>query len=243
MYDPAGNATDRHVALVVFDETEPPVHLEAVVHRWISLHTPEPLPDDYRFHALPDACTYLVFNRRQPEICGVTKLRASSYELNLGRDFSFVNVRLLPGVWRGDTQIGLVDSPYTGDLPLPAFSEQIAAADGAALHQVVTDVVEQLMHERLIQPNPTTARIFADIDDVRTVTDMARVACLSPRQLQRVLTRTLGLAPHDFLKILRLQSTLRTGDASTYADQAHFIRSFRAATGYTPGEFARRYDV
>jgi AraC-like DNA-binding protein len=72
---------------------------------------------------------------------------------------------------------------------------------------------------------------------------MADVSGVSARQLQRTLKRTTGFAPHDFLKVLRLQQALNGKDTWSYADQSHFIHSFRKATGYTPGKYSRKYDV
>ena len=99
------------------------------------------------------------------------------------------------------------------------------------------------MAQGLVVPNPVTQKIFAQLEDVHSVADMADVACLSARQLQRVLKKTTGFAPHDFLKVLRLQQSLLGEPSLSYADQSHFIHSFRQATGYTPGKYARKFDV
>jgi hypothetical protein len=87
MYDPKGNGKDRIVETVQYLETEPPVHLRGIVHRFLELRTQVPLADDYRFHALPDACTYIVLDQLDRKIAGVTRLRSSSEELNLGQNF------------------------------------------------------------------------------------------------------------------------------------------------------------
>jgi hypothetical protein len=121
MYDPKGNSRDRTIARVEFIEHAPPPHLGSIVHRFLHLRTATPLKQDYRFHALPDACTYVVFDQSAPEITGVTRLRASSEELSLGPAFHFVNIRFLPGVWHMDqipVSYGSVERPYTGLLPL-----------------------------------------------------------------------------------------------------------------------------
>lgn len=72
---------------------------------------------------------------------------------------------------------------------------------------------------------------------------MAGIAELSPRQLQRNLKKMTGLTPHDFLKVLRLQQSLNGEDTWSYADQSHFIHSFRKATGYTPTKYSKKFDV
>ena len=72
---------------------------------------------------------------------------------------------------------------------------------------------------------------------------MAEVARLSPRQLQRVLKRSTGFTPHDLLKVLRLQQSFKQHYLETYADQSHFIHSFKKITGYTPAQYYRKFDV
>ncbi|CUH75405.1 helix-turn-helix domain-containing protein [Tropicibacter naphthalenivorans] len=243
VYDPKGNGKDRAVEQVQFIEAAPPEHLRAVVHRFLDLRTDGALAQDYRFHALPDACTYVVFDQIAPEVCGVTRLRASSEELNLGRAFHFTNIRFLPGVWQGAYGLGQVGAAYEGALPLRAVNARMAGLSFEDKQAVLAEFVDTLVAQGLVVANPVTERIFARIDDIFSVADMAEVAGLSPRQLQRVLKSTTGFSPHDFFKILRLQQSLGGEPSLSYADQSHFIRSFRQATGYTPGQYARKFDV
>jgi len=244
MYNPKGNGKDRTVPTVQFEEAEPPEHLRDVVHRFLHLQATPPLEADYRFHALPDACTYVVFDQQKPEVAGVTKLSASSEELNLGASFHFVNIRFLPGVWQGaGVSYGQVNAPYDGDLPLAEVNAQLAGQTFAAMQPVLATFAEWLLDEGLVVANPVTEKIFQSLDDIYSVADMADAANLSARQLQRILKRTTGFAPHDFLKVLRLQQALKDEPSLTYADQSHFIHSFKRATGYTPGKYAKKFDV
>lgn len=231
---------------VRFVETEPPAHLGGIVHRFLDIRTEDALSHDYRFHALPDACTYIVFDQLDPGIAGVTKLRASSEELNLGKVFHYTNIRFLPGVWQtGQAPVayGLVDRPYSGDLPLIEVNLALSKLDFAAKRPVLSELVERLIDRKLVVANPVTEKIFQHLDEIHSVSDMAAAAGLSPRQLQRTLKRTTGFAPHDFLKVLRLQQALNGEPSLSYADQSHFIHSFRKATGYTPGRYSRKFDV
>lgn len=246
IYDPKGNSRERAVHSVAFQEGEPPTHLSGVVHRFLEVRTTGDLDEDYRFHALPDACTYIVFDQTDPHIAGVTKLRASSEELNLGRSFHFVNIRFLPGVWQGprdQVSHGMIAAPYGGDLPLIETNTALRGHDFDAQKETLIALAEGLVERGLLKPNPVTEKIFAHIDDVFSVVDMADIAALSSRQLQRVLKQTTGFTPHDFLKVLRLQQALRGEPSLSYADQSHFIHSFRKATGYTPGRYAKKFDV
>ncbi|WP_299739854.1 AraC family transcriptional regulator [uncultured Roseobacter sp.] len=246
MYDPKGNGKERTVDTVQFLEVEPPLHLRSVVHRFLDLKTQVPLEEDYRFHALPDACTYVILDQLNPKVAGVTRLRASSKELNLGRSFHFINIRFLPGVWQGDrAQVshGLVEEAYSGDLPLIALNQSLLGQDFAALQSTLIHFVEDLLAREIVIANPVTEKIFRQMDEIHSVADMAAAAGLSPRQLQRVLKNTTGFAPHDFLKVLRLQQSLLGEPSLSYADQSHFIHSFRKATGYTPARYSKKFDV
>ncbi|HAT87640.1 MAG TPA: AraC family transcriptional regulator [Rhizobiales bacterium] len=246
MYDPKGNSKERAVEAVQFVEAEPPAHLKGIVHRFLELRTTTPLTDNYRFHALPDACTYLIFDQRNVEVAGLTRPKASSEELNLKKEFHFVNIRFLPGVWQQDSikaTYGLVDSAYRGELPLISLNAALIGQNFDVQQSIFCDFVEQLVKDNLVIKNPVTERIFLHIDDIHSVADMAEISDLSTRQLQRILKRTTGFAPHDFLKVLRLQQSIRGEPSLSYADQSHFIHAFRNATGYTPGQYSKKFDV
>ncbi|MBK9421390.1 MAG: AraC family transcriptional regulator [Flavobacteriales bacterium] len=80
---------------------------------------------------------------------------------------------------------------------------------------------------------------------------IAQKVGLSERTLERRFKRTVGLTPRLFARIRRFQRTLhllRSGEytklsdiayASDYADQSHYIRSFKEFTGISPLEFRR----
>lgn len=246
MYDPKGNGKDKAVQAVQFVEADPPSHLRGIVHRYLDLRTDGTLDDDYCFHALPDACAYVVFDQLDRRVTGVSKLRAESEEFNLGQSFHFVNIRFLPGVWQTSAEpiaLGMLDQPYTGDLPFIDVNNSLAGKSFTDQQAILSTLVEDLIARNLVAPNPVTQTIFQHLDDITSVADMAAVCGISARQLQRTLKRTTDFAPHDFLKILRLQQSLNGHDAWSYADQSHFIHSFRKATGYTPGKYAKKFDV
>ncbi len=243
MYDPTGNAVDRRFEHVQFLEAEPPHHLRDIVHRFIALRTCQPLLENYRFHALPDACVYVVLDQNKPDIAGVTRLKASSEEIDLGRDFHFANIRFLPGVWQDQVGFGSIDQPYVGDLPLLHLNKALSGLGFSDQQAKLSEFVDDLLAQSKVSGNQITERIFTQLQDIHSVADMAEIAGLSTRQFQRVLKRTTGFAPHDFLKIIRLQQSLLGEPSLSYADQSHFIHSFRRATGYTPGQYARKFDV
>ncbi len=85
---------------------------------------------------------------------------------------------------------------------------------------------------------------------VRRLADLCELAGARPRTLQRMFLRYAGVSPVWVIRRYRLldaAEAVRTGGpvpwaglaaALGYADQAHLIRDFRAATGQTPAAYA-----
>jgi YesN/AraC family two-component response regulator len=43
--------------------------------------------------------------------------------------------------------------------------------------------------------------------------------------------------------VLRMQQSFKQHYLDLYADQSHFIHSFRKITGYTPAKYVNKFDV
>jgi AraC-like DNA-binding protein len=94
-------------------------------------------------------------------------------------------------------------------------------------------------------------RIARDRDVVR-VEDLALGVALGRRTIERLFREYVGLSPKRVIRQYRLQIAAdeaakgqvvdwpRLANDLGYADQAHFIRDFRAILGTTPSEFARQ---
>jgi AraC-like DNA-binding protein len=246
MYDPVKDGVAKTVESVVYTEAPPPAPLGELVHCYWELRTVTDLADDFMLHAVPDACVNLLFNQRDTRIAGVTQLHTSATTLDLGRSFHYAGIQFFPGVWRGDPDASVdhyVGEPYEGDLPLVRVSEAAATFDFAGKATVFSELVATLLAAGLVAPNPVTAAILTNLDKIHSVSDMAKVAALSPRQLQRALKATTGFTPHDLWKVLRVQHSFRQDYLLLFADQSHYTHSFRKLTGYTPGQFNKTFDV
>lgn len=246
MYDPVKDGVAKTTESVVYHEAPPPVALRELVHCFWELRTETELDEDFTLHAMPDACVNLLFNQQDPRIAGVTQLYTTHTTLDLGRSFHYVGIQFFPGVWRGEPEASAdhyVGEPYEGVLPLVEAGNAAVELDFEGKAVVFSDLVETLLGTGLVAPNPVTAAILTNLDQIYSVGDMAEAAALSPRQLQRVLKTTTGFSPHDLLKVLRLQHSFRQDYLLLFADQPHFTHSFRRLTGYTPGQFKKTFDV
>jgi AraC family transcriptional regulator len=103
--------------------------------------------------------------------------------------------------------------------------------DGGRLRRVLTYIEEHLA------------------EDI-TVTDLAKVACLSIFHFTRAFAATMGVPPHRYVSQRRLESAkamIATGRTSLseialdcrFSSQSSFTRAFRRATGMTPAEYRR----
>jgi AraC-like DNA-binding protein/PAS domain-containing protein len=96
------------------------------------------------------------------------------------------------------------------------------------------------------------------VDHLRThysekirIDELARYACLSPRQVERRFKAAFGIGPHEFLirtRILAACRSLRETDESLaetalacgFCDESAFVRQFHKHIGVTPGVFRRQ---
>ena len=244
MYSPTRDGIDKTAQSVRYTEAKPSSHI-GLVHCFWELKTEHVLEDDFCLHALPDACVNILFNQADTNIAGVTALRTTFEVLNLGRTFHYVGIQFFPGVWQGNPEEiadRFVGTPYLGALPLIATSNQMVTLDFSAKQAVLSNLVQRLIEEKWVVSNPITEKILTHLEDIQTVTDMAAITGMSSRQLQRRLKKMTGFSPHDLLKVLRLQQSFKQHYLESYADQSHFIHSFRKITGYTPARFASKFD-
>ena len=198
MYDPIQDGIEKKVTSVSFKEEKPPSIFSDLVHNFWELKTDKKLPDDFCLHALPDACVNILFNQKDTKLAGVTALRPTYEELNLGREFHYVGIQFFPGVWQGhqnETADSFVGTPYLGDLPLIETSNKLTQLDFSAKQSVLSELVSQLIERKLIAVNVVTDKILLNLDVIHNVADMAAITQISSRQLQRTLKISTGFKP------------------------------------------------
>lgn len=81
-----------------------------------------------------------------------------------------------------------------------------------------------------------------------SLSELSAIACLGKKQFERIFRECVGMNPKEYSRVVRFQKTMwhmqqgQTDFSSIayscgYADQSHFIREFKAMSGYTPKSF------
>ena len=137
------------------------------------------------------------------------------------------------------------------------LSADIMTCDGdATAHaSIVAPRLNAFLEEREPQRDPSAeeatalVQLIATRPEVRRVIDLVQASGRSERSLQRLFAHYVGVSPAWTIRRYRLKSAAerlasgRSDDVSGiafelgYADQAHFIRDFRATIGVTPGSY------
>ena len=155
LYSPIRDGIARDARLVHYREMKPPESLSHLVHCYWELKTESRLEQDFELHAVPDACVNILFNELEPEVAGVTALRTTFEVLNLGREFHYVGIQFLPGVWRGNRQEifdSYVGEAYRGSLPLIEVNRKLIGLDFRARERVMSRFVEELVSLDCVVP-------------------------------------------------------------------------------------------
>jgi AraC-like DNA-binding protein len=207
---------------------------------------------------LPHPCVNLVLDQGRLAVAGVGRSRFTYRYRGAGRVFG---VKFRPGAFAPFLGRALCEITET---TLPA--EQLwgpAATVVAARMAVATGVeelivlVEDFLRERWPAPDPQVelvGRIVAAMlhdGSISRVDDVTERFNLSPRTLQRLFQRYVGVSPKWVLRRYRLHEAAaalaREQDRPWaevaaelgYFDQSHFIRDFTAAIGLTPVAYAQ----
>jgi len=102
-----------------------------------------------------------------------------------------------------------------------------------------------------ILPNGHALRMLACSPQATSVADMARLAGISQRQLERQSLEYTGLSPKTLVKLARFQRALRmktthnmswmeVAHATNYHDQMHLIHDFHSLAGNTPNQIIQQ---
>ena len=157
-----------------------------------------------------------------------------------------------------------VDDPLISRIALSIVSNM----EGGFLDHVLADALNTALAVRIVRlfvdpsainlpPSNGLSRerlwrvcdyIEAHLDDRLTLTEVARVACLSPYHFSRSFKQAVGVGPRRYIvqrRVARAKTLLRrtnqplswVAKEAGFADQSHLTAEFRRQIGVTPGQF------
>lgn len=215
--------------------------------------------------ALLDPCVHLQIHDDRAEIMGVVRgafrvrLEGAGYVIGVrfrpGGFHPFVRQPIAQ--WTDRTAPAGEVLGATADDAARALRCAVAECRGDAdAHAALIKAhLDALLGARLTADDPLAeemASLVASIAkraDVRRVRDLARASGRSERTLERLFMRYVGVSPAWVIRRCRLRVAAERLTACPgadvralayelgYADQAHFIRDFRATIGVTPGAY------
>lgn len=207
---------------------------------------------------LPYPCVHVVFERKGAAIYGVMR---GSFEALLERRDRVLGVRFRAGAFRGFLKkpIGKIT-----DRALPLST--VFDVDDRALCDAVLDapddaamvhLAEEMVRSALPPGDPTIELVNRIIEKVEAspeltrVDDLAEVAGLGVRDLQRLFADYVGVSPKWVIRRCRLHEVAfrlsrgehveltRLSHDLGYFDQAHLTRDFKAVVGRSPSDYLR----
>ena len=214
--------------------------------------------------ALLDPCVHLQIRDGLAELMGVMR---EPYRVQIAGTGCIVGARFRPGgfhpfvrqsVDRWTDRVVPLEEVFEGaatvatliwnDVTSGAATPEAYAAKVAA-HLDALLCTELREHDDVAVEMAALVALAANESGVRRVSDLARASGRSERTLHRLFARYVGVSPAWVIRRYRLHEAARrltsSPDADVqalayelgYADQAHFIRAFRATVGVTPGAF------
>lgn len=125
----------------------------------------------------------------------------------------------------------------------------------ASTNKERVSIIEKYLTGKLMNNYKNHDQIIKVFDEIYqkegqvSIKNMADVACLSVKQLERKFSALVGLNPKQFLRTIRFQNVLKIKREKSfldntsvamvcgYFDQSHFIHDFKTITGLTPRNF------
>lgn len=216
-------------------------------------HDGEPAPGGWRYRALypsPALLARLAGAEPLAAACahaaaqapGARRLFASSFlpDAPLAAQLAAAHAALA-GAPRGDTLRGEV---LLADA-LGTLLRRHACATAAVRH--AGDGTDAAGTARAVRA--ARALLHDDFARPLSLATLADAAQLAPARLARAFRLAVGLPPHAYLELVRVEQAklrLRRGDpiadvafATGFSDQSHLTRHFRRVVGVTPGVYAR----
>lgn len=218
--------------------------------------------EPYVQETLPYPCVNLVFERGQTRVYGVDTGKFARLLEGKGRVFG---IKFKPGAFYPFLQAPVSRLTNTSVPFSDIFGCNCDALEEAILAQEneseMVKLAEQLLHgvlperdEHVREINEIVNYIIAH-QEITRVEDVVSHLNLNIRTLQRLFRQYVGVSPRWVIKRYRLHEVAeRLAERGVvdwpqivvelgYADQAHFIKDFKAIVGRTPGEYVKYIEA
>lgn len=230
-------------------------------------------PDAQKQRVLPDGCIEMIFilgddikrytSERdyilQPRAMVLGQITRPYYVEPTGHVNSFA-VRFYPYGFANFTsapikELSNKETPVSEILEEKTATELESKIKNAADTKERIRIIENLFIHKFKEKITVGGILKSTIDEIlsaggsNSIKSVLRNNLNRRRQLERKFSKTIGLSPKQFAKVIRLQAALKlllqtNPDSLTkiayennYFDQAHFIKDFKEFTGVSPKEF------
>jgi AraC-like DNA-binding protein len=240
------------------DRYPPSADLAGLVERYWVVSWALPHGREGSITLLPHPCVNVVLDRGRLTVSGVGRDRFTYAYRGVGGVFG---IKFRPGGFQpflgrplSDITDAVLPAEQLWGPPATTLAERMAAAAGVDEQAAL---VEGFLRARRPPPDPQVEfvqRIVAALLHDRTVArvdDVTERFAITPRTLQRLFQRYVGVSPKWVLRRYRLHEAAavlareqhrpwaEVAAELGYFDQSHFIRDFTAAIGMTPVAYAQ----
>lgn len=220
----------------------------------------------------PIGCPQIIFHKRSPLFIPELNKRQSTFTISGQVNFpahihSNGDTEMIVTVFHPHAIGKFIDTPPSSFYNLEISGYDIENKKLNQLSSQIFDCEENdqciriIEHWLLAKLYDTPALNFDRIDATvkrlmaipsTPVAELAGIACLGKKQLERTFNQKVGMNPKEYARIVRFQKSLwlmQKGQnneidityANGYADQSHFIREFKVFSGYTPEKLKNKY--
>ncbi len=238
---------------------EPPPQLADVIENFWTITWDLPAGETYTAQVLPYPSVNLSITNTESDVTGLVRRR---YERHLTGHGYGVGARFRPGCFRPFVSFP-VSRLTDRHRPIVEVLGRPTAPWRSAIHATADPSARvSMLAEFLITERPgrdATASLLAEVvtelarnREITRVAQVAALAQLSVRSLQRAFSDYVGAGPKWVVQRCRLQdAAARAAAAETvdwagladelgFADQAHLTRAFTATIGLSPAAYARQ---
>lgn len=250
LYLPQSSRFSQAIQAVWQMERQTPFHKEIIVPKGVveiifnlNGHAPTLAQIDGRQYSVAD-CFINGFNTRP------IQLQPPERQAFFGVQFQPLAVKEIFGAPASEFSNSLVDVALL-DPAIRSLRDRLA---GQNSFEARVSVFLNWFEKRFPEPEPRERLMNDFLTGARrhdiSVTALANSLCYSPRHLSRKITEATGMNTEEMLlykKYLHAVGLIHRGDLSLteiayeshFSDQSHFIKSFKAYTGMTPGAYKR----